>query len=163
MPALKGISHVELTVTDLDRAAAWWHDIMGFTPVHRGGGETYQNRDLVHPTGVVVSVKTHDEPLTSVFDERCIGLDHISFEVADRDEMLRWLTHLDEMGVAHSGIKETPLGPLVVFRDPDNIQVELYVHPSPEQVMALFNDVDSAEAQQAVGEVGQKLIDAENA
>jgi len=161
MPELKGISHVEFSVTDCDRAAAWWHDVMGFTEVHRARHDNFENRDLIHPTGMSVAVKTHDAPLSLSFDERCVGLDHISFEIADRDEMQCWLTHLDAMGVAHSGIKETALGPLVVFRDPDKIQVELFVHPSPEQVMALLNNADSAEAQQAVREVGQLLSDAE--
>ncbi|MGA9358865.1 MAG: VOC family protein [Mycobacterium sp.] len=162
MPELKRISHVEFSVTDCDRAATWWHDVMGFTEVHRARHDSFENRDLIHPTGMSVAVKTHDEPLSLSFDERCIGLDHISFEIADRDEMQCWLTHLDAMGVAHSGIKETALGPLVVFRDPDNIQVELFVHPSPEQVMALLNNADSAEAQQAVREIGQLLTDAED-
>ncbi len=44
MPELKGISHVELTVSDCDRAAVWWDDVMGFTQVHRGRGEGFENR-----------------------------------------------------------------------------------------------------------------------
>ncbi len=135
MPELKGISHVELTVSDCDRAAVWWDDVMGFTQVHRGRGEGFENRDLIHPTGVAVAVKTHDVTLSDSFDERRVGLDHLSFQVADRDELQRWVTHLDAKGVVNSGIKETQLGPLVVFRDPDNIQVELFVHPSPDEVM----------------------------
>jgi glyoxylase I family protein len=30
-----GFSHVELTVFDCDRAAAWWHEVLGFTLVNR--------------------------------------------------------------------------------------------------------------------------------
>ena len=30
------------------------------------------------------------------------------------------------MGVEHSGIQEENGGPLIVFRDPDNIQLELW-------------------------------------
>ncbi len=35
MPELKGFSHIDLTVSDRDRAAAWWQDVMGFTVVSR--------------------------------------------------------------------------------------------------------------------------------
>lgn len=156
MPDLVGISHVELTVSDCDKAAEWWHDVMGFWQVHRSRAETCENRDLIHPTGVTIAVKIHDVPLPGAFDERRIGLDHISFQVADRDELQRWVTHLESKGIAHSGIKETELGPLVVFRDPDNIQIELFVHPSPEEAMRLLNEANSAEAQRVVRQVGEQ-------
>jgi hypothetical protein len=29
-------------------------------------------------------------------------------------------------------------GPTLVFRDPDNIQLELFVHPNPEELAELF-------------------------
>jgi hypothetical protein len=37
-----------------------------------------------------------------------------------------WVGHLDALGVKHSAIQEELGGPLVVFRDPDNIQLELH-------------------------------------
>jgi glyoxylase I family protein len=37
-------------------------------------------------------------------------------------------------GVAHSGIIDAAWSPTVVFRDPDNIQLELFVHPAPQEV-----------------------------
>jgi catechol-2,3-dioxygenase len=96
---------------------------------------------------VAIAVKVHDKPLPGEFDERRVGLDHISFQVADRDELQQWVEHLEAKGIAHSGIKETDLGPLVVFRDPDNIQIELFVHPTAEEVMRLLNAADSTDSQ----------------
>ena len=59
----------------------------------------------MHPTGVGVTVMTHDGTQeTGAFDERRVGLDHLAFKVANRDEMQRWVTHLEGNGVAHSGI-----------------------------------------------------------
>ncbi|MDT5125692.1 MAG: glyoxylase family protein [Mycobacterium sp.] len=60
VPELMGISHIDLTVSDCDRAAAWWQDVVGFTPLNRTSGETFETRSLVHPSGVVVTVMTHD-------------------------------------------------------------------------------------------------------
>jgi hypothetical protein len=40
-----------------------------------------------------------------------------------------------------------------VFRDPDNIQLELFVHPSAGELTGVRSDADSAEAQQALRQV----------
>ena len=71
----------------------------------RHGGETFTVNAMVHPSGAVVDVMTHHGTNTSeAFDERRIGLDHLSFQVADRNELPECTTHLDAKGVAHSGI-----------------------------------------------------------
>jgi glyoxylase I family protein len=151
MPELMGISHVDLTVSDCERAAAWWQDIVGFTLVNRTRGETFETRTLVHPSGVAVTVMTHDETVQSgLFDERRIGLDHLAFRVADRHELQRWATHLEAKSVTHPGIIDTGFGPTVVFRDPDNMQLEFYVHPGADEVPA--NAADSDEAQRVLHE-----------
>jgi catechol 2,3-dioxygenase-like lactoylglutathione lyase family enzyme len=87
---------------------------------------------------------------TGLLDERRIRLDHLAFRVADRHELQRWATHLEAKGVTHSGIIDTGFGPTVVFRDPDNMQLEFYVHPSADEVPA--NAADSDEAQRVLHE-----------
>ena len=130
MPRITGFSHVELTVSDCERSLVWWQEVLGFTLVNRHRGETFTVNAMFHPSGAVVDVMTHDGANPSeVFDERRIGLDHLSFRVADRNELQDWVAHLDAKGVAHSGIVDIGYGPTVVFRDPDNIQLEFYVHP----------------------------------
>jgi len=149
VPEHQGFSHIDLTVSDCEAAAAWWHDVMGFTLVNRSRGETFEVWSLIHPTGAAVSVVSHDVPLSEPFDERRVGLDHLGFKVANRDELNGWVTHLDAKGVSHSGIIEIALGPTVVFRDPDNIRVDLFVHPSVDEmtgVTGVFTESDSADA-----------------
>jgi glyoxylase I family protein len=154
MPELMGISHVELTVSDCGRAVNWWQDVMGFTLIRHFQGETFEGRNLIHPTGVAVAVMTHDGTAeTGAFDERRVGLDHLAFRVADRDELQRWVTHLETKGVAHSGIIDIGFGPTVVFRDPDNMQLELFVHPSADELKRLVSDADSAQRRRALHEV----------
>jgi glyoxylase I family protein len=132
MPELKGFSHIDLTVSDRERAAAWWQDVMGFTAVSRWRGDSFDAITLMHPSGLVVSVMTHDVPASGAFDERRIGLDHIAFQVADRDELQRSAAHLEAKGVTQSGIADMSYGPVLVFREPDNIQLELFVTPLAE-------------------------------
>jgi glyoxylase I family protein len=135
MPELVGISHVDLTVSDCERAAAWWHDVVGLTLVNRVSGETIEGRSLVHPSGFAVTVMPHKSTAElGLFDERRIGLDHLAFRVANRDELQRWATHLEAKGVPHTGIIDIGYGPTLVFRDPDNTQLEFYVHRDIEEL-----------------------------
>ncbi|MCW2652967.1 MAG: lactoylglutathione lyase-like lyase [Mycobacterium sp.] len=144
MPELTGFSHVELTVSDSERAAVWWQDVMGFAVVHHFRGESFEGRAMVHPSGVGVSVMTHDGTAeTGAFDERRVGLDHLAFRVADRDELQRWVMHLEAKDVAHSEIIDAEFGPTVVCRDPDNVQLEFFVHSNTDELMHL-NAADSA-------------------
>jgi glyoxylase I family protein len=54
------------------------------------------------------------------FEESHTGLDHISFEVADRAALEAWMDRLDELNIGHTGIRRRPNGPYstLVFRDP---------------------------------------------
>ena len=68
-----------------------------------------------------------------VFDETRVGLDHLAFAVADRDELDRWATRLATLSVVHSPIapdNSIPGASVLVLRDPDNIQLELVVDPT---------------------------------
>jgi catechol 2,3-dioxygenase-like lactoylglutathione lyase family enzyme len=133
-----GISHIDLTVTDFEKAAAWWHEVLGFELLIRTNDETVDVWSMRHPSGIVVDVMTHHETPSEAFDERRVGLDHLSLQVADREELERWVEQLDAYGVPHSGIIDATWGPTVVFRDPDNIQLEFFVNPSPQMVAEML-------------------------
>lgn len=78
--------------------------------------------------GLVVTALTHAEGDCSAFDERRVGLDHVAFHVSDFDALNAWASRLDALGVGHSGVQDVQGdrgGPLIVLRDPDNIQIEL--------------------------------------
>jgi catechol-2,3-dioxygenase len=99
---------------------------------------------------------THDGTAdTGAFDERRVGLDHLAFRVSDRDELQRWATHLEAKGVAHSGIIDIGFGPTLVFRDPDNMQLEFYVHQSAEDMHV--SEADSPEGQRVMREAMQRI------
>jgi glyoxylase I family protein len=133
VPDLLGFSHIDLTVSDCEKSAVWWQNVLGFDLISHSEGETFEVWTLRHPSGVVVSVMTHHETRQEEFDERHVGLDHFSLQVANRGELEHWVEHLDGCGVTHSGIMDAAWGPTLVFRDPDNIQLELFVHPTPEE------------------------------
>jgi catechol 2,3-dioxygenase-like lactoylglutathione lyase family enzyme len=125
-PDINGLGHIDLTVTDADRSARWWEDVLGFRLVDVRDDDDMRRRAVMHPSGVAVIMVTHSNPSSDRFDERAIGLDHFALHVPDRAALEAWANHLDELGIPHSGVQEENGGPLIVFRDPDNIQLELY-------------------------------------
>ncbi len=64
------------------------------------------------------------------FSEFRVGLDHVSFGCADRGELEKWTSRLDELGIEHGGIKDAAYGSGVSFRDPDGIALEFFAPPS---------------------------------
>jgi catechol-2,3-dioxygenase len=81
---------------------------------------------LNRASGITLGLIQHDSGEDGEFSELRVGLDHLALAVHSRDELERWVDHLDGCGVAHSGISDMPYGSVLVLRDPDNIQLELF-------------------------------------
>lgn len=132
MPELAGISHIDLSVTDRDRSERFYTQVLGFEVVRRVDQPDlgFRLADLRHPgLDVEMCVRQPTDGAGSVFDELRPGLDHLSFRVASRAELERWQQHLERHGVRYTPIVDAPYGAVLVFRDPDNIQLELMAEP----------------------------------
>jgi catechol 2,3-dioxygenase-like lactoylglutathione lyase family enzyme len=89
---------------------------------------------LVEPTsGLLIGLHHNTGNDGEPFDEARTGLDHIGLRVANREDLDAWVAKLDGLGIAHSGIRDiiepVPFATLV-FRDPDNIQLEFIYSPT---------------------------------
>jgi catechol 2,3-dioxygenase-like lactoylglutathione lyase family enzyme len=127
MPA---ITHVAVTVSDLAVSEPWYTQVLGAGPVL--DEDTGPFRHIVYQLGTTL-FGLHGFPelvSTDPFEERRPGLDHVSFGVADRDELVQWVGRLDELGIAHGEIVDAGYGSGLSFRDPDNIALELFAPPS---------------------------------
>jgi glyoxylase I family protein len=71
--------------------------------------------------------------LDSTFDKERVGLNHLTFGVRTLEELHQIATHLDNVGVRHSGIQIDHYGQkeFVWLDDPDGLRVEFYLRPSP--------------------------------
>jgi len=121
---------VILTVSSVIRSASWYGDLLSMEErgrYVRPDGHL-QQVSLVEPrTGLELCLVSHASGPES-FDELRAGLDHLEFLVAGRSDLDAWAERLDELGVAHSGVKEPPYtaNAMITFRDPDNIQLEFF-------------------------------------
>jgi glyoxylase I family protein len=75
----------------------------------------------------------HRDGLQEFFDETRTGLDHAAFATSSREELDDWARRFSDAGVACSPVapaNSIPGAAVLVFRDPDNIQLELFFDPS---------------------------------
>ena len=129
MPSISGVSHIALTVTDLQRSVAWYVKTLGFAELFAFDTEDFARRILLHPSGVVVGLTEHARGVSGAFDPLVTGLDHVGLSVSSVEALEEWAGWLTSCGVGHAGVQVTPLtgSALVAFFDPDGIALELYV------------------------------------
>ena len=127
---IPAITHVAVTVSDIEVSQAWYTKVLGVEPVL--DEDTGPFRHIVYPVGGTL-LGLHSFPdLNSKdpFDERRPGLDHIAFGCASRAELAAWAERLDALGIEHGGIVDAGYGSGLSFRDPDNIALELFAPPA---------------------------------
>jgi glyoxylase I family protein len=128
MPTITGAHHLALTVTDVQRSAAWYADLLGMVPVFDGADDSVKFRVLAHPgCGWVIGLREYAAGSGDPFEEMRTGLDHFAFGVASSADLHEWETELDQRGITYTPAVETPIGTVVVFRDPDQIQLEFWL------------------------------------
>ena len=140
-PTRPALHHLALTVTDLDASIAWYQQAFGIKQQmeeeHKGGvgkllaDETFQ---------FVIVLHRHDANDGQSFAETRTGMDHVGLAVPTRADLEAWQAKLESVGVVRaeaadrpltqSPIADRPYGSVLVFRDPDNIQLEMYAPPS---------------------------------
>jgi catechol 2,3-dioxygenase-like lactoylglutathione lyase family enzyme len=81
-------------------------------------------------SGLFLGVRQYEGREAVRFDEFHTGLDHLAFGVADRGELESWEQALAQRGIPYTPIVDTPIGSVIVFRDPDNIQLEFWLPAS---------------------------------
>jgi glyoxylase I family protein len=128
MPTVNGAHHVAFTVQDVVASAAWYQDLFGMQLLLQADDENVRVRVLAHPDSeLIIGLREYPGHDDGAFSEFRTGLDHIAFNVSSRDELEAWQDILAEKGITFSPIAESPIGTLVVLRDPDNIQLELWL------------------------------------
>jgi catechol 2,3-dioxygenase-like lactoylglutathione lyase family enzyme len=130
MPAIKGVSHLAITVSDAKTSAAWYEQVLGGAQVPMADEPGHIVVGVLTPDGFFLGCQQHGATADGDrFSEFRVGLDHVAFGCENRAAVEEWAAHLDDLGVEHSGIKDVPYGSVLTFRDPDNIQLEFYSIP----------------------------------
>ena len=127
MPEFAGLSHVSLSVRDRDASRAWYREILGFEVIDEANEEAYDEWILVHPpTGVILCLQQHRANRGEPFDPARTGGDHVALRVDDRAELDEWIRWFEKHEVVHSPVVDREYDSVLCFKDPDEIQFELF-------------------------------------
>jgi glyoxylase I family protein len=131
-----GFAHVRLTVTDIKRSKAFYDQVFGWPVAVDSsdevdepgvtesqekfyGGTVYQT-----PQGTLFGLRPVGN---QTFDPDSTGLDHVSFAVDSRDDLVDAAEKLSEADIVHGEVTDlTDAGMAILsFQDPDDINIEL--------------------------------------
>ena len=132
MATFPALTHVAVTVRDLSVSVPWYRALFDSEPVlDEDTDPNFHHTVFLLDGGTLFGVHQHEHAAPpGQFSEYQVGLDHIAFGCASRADLEKWVTKLDELDVAHGGIKDAHYGSGVSFRDPDGIALEFFAPPS---------------------------------
>jgi glyoxylase I family protein len=136
MNTFPAVSHVAVTVSDLSASMAWYRRLLRSDPVLDEDTGPFRHVIFALSGGMLFGLHSfpQDSPAAHsdapAFDERRVGLDHVSFACADRAGLADWEARLDGLNIAHSPIVDAHYGSGLSFRDPDHIALEFFAPPA---------------------------------
>ncbi|MFD6697918.1 MULTISPECIES: heme-binding protein [unclassified Microbacterium] len=125
-PELRGLHHVTLPVSDLERSAEWYSRAFG---AHHDPQLDHRDASglrvalVLRVPGLASTVKLH---LAQGDDSSVRGYDPLTFAVEDDSSLECWIAHLERVGVDHEPISRGRIGRVVRLSDPDGTPLRLY-------------------------------------
>jgi len=125
IPAGTDIGHVHLKVADLDRALAFYHDVLGFEVMARMGSQA----------AFIAAGGYHHHIGLNTWESRggpppprgSTGLFHVAIRYPTRADLARAVRRLLGAGIPLDGAADHAVSEAVYLRDPDQNGIELYV------------------------------------
>jgi catechol 2,3-dioxygenase len=129
---VEGVGHVVLKVSDLERAVAFYRDVLGLTEVTRrdfgDGSMAFMSNGQHHHDIALVGVG----PDARRPEGSDIGLYHVALKIGEDLDVLRAAkAHLEAHGVAIQWIADHEVSQSIYFADPDGNNIEVYVDADP--------------------------------
>lgn len=126
-PALEGIHHLKLPVSDLARSLAWYQDRLGYEVLHEFVEDgTRLGVAMTHPNGGPdFAIRLDPERA-----QASAGFDYFAIGVPGHEAIESLAAAFTERGDHHDGVVRTPVGwVLLGVEDPDGHAVRFYTVP----------------------------------
>jgi len=117
------VGHVHLKVSDLDRAVAFYRDVLGFEVTQEMSGAAFLSAGGYHHH---VGVNVWESRGGSAPSSRATGLYHVAFLYPTRRSLAVALQHVLRAGIVLEGAADHGVSEALYLRDPDGNGIELY-------------------------------------
>jgi catechol 2,3-dioxygenase len=118
-------------VADIDRALAFWRDVIGFDVRHRYGDEAvFLSAGGYHHH---IALNTWESRGGPPPPRGTTGLYHVAVRFPDRRTLAQAVRRVLDAGIRLSGASDHGVSEAIYLRDPDDIGVELYCDRPREQ------------------------------
>jgi len=126
---IKALGHVVLKVRDLSVSVPFYRDVLGLREVARyGHNMVFFSAGENHHDLALLELGPH----APAPNAQSVGLYHVAFKVGDSlDELRKLRDHLVQQGVLVLGQSDHQVSQSLYIRDPDGIEIELYVDADP--------------------------------
>jgi catechol 2,3-dioxygenase-like lactoylglutathione lyase family enzyme len=128
--AFPSIGHIAISVADLDASTSWYTNLFGSQPVLDEDTGPFRHVVYAIGNGMMFGLHAFPEGSSGTFDVHHPGLDHVAFDVADRDQLTDCAKRLDSLNISHGDIVDAPYGSGLSFKDPDGIALEFFAPPA---------------------------------
>jgi len=118
------IGHVHLKVADLDRALAFYRDVLGFDEMQRMGDQAaFISAGGYHHH---IGLNTWESRGGSPPPAGTTGLYHVAIRYPDRKTLADALRRIVDAGISVEGASDHGVSEAIYLRDPDGNGIELY-------------------------------------
>jgi catechol 2,3-dioxygenase len=118
------IGHVHLKVSDLERAVAFYRDVLGFEVMHRYGDQAaFLSAGGYHHH---IGLNTWESAGGSPPPRGTTGLYHVAIRYPDRKTLAQAVKAVADAGVSISGASDHGVSEAIYLHDPDQNGIELY-------------------------------------
>ncbi len=123
------LGHIALRVKDVDRAVAFYRDVLGLTVKNQGRGVAFlgSREDASHELALFPLPEGAPEP-----DPQRVGMYHMAWEMASFEELEALHKRLLASGARIAGYSDRQCN--VMFLDPDGNELEAIWEPSAEEL-----------------------------
>jgi catechol 2,3-dioxygenase len=126
-----GVGHVHLRVSDLERAIAFYRDVLGFEITQRMGSEAaFLSAGGYHHH---IGLNTWDSRGGSAPRPGSTGLYHLALRYPDRAALAEALGRLVDAGIELDGAADHGVSQALYLHDPDGNGIELYWDRPPSE------------------------------
>ena len=150
-PALAGVHHLTLPVSDLERSRSWYESRLGYQLARElVEGGTPMGVTLRHPNGGPGLALRVDPDRAAA----AAGFDYVAIGVPDKDALDDLAARLTALGEHHAGVHVASTGWILpLLHDPDGHEVRFYtmVHHlqlDPEQVTTFADPRETSQARE---------------